>query len=337
MRSDRNRRSMARIHLLATGGTIAGTQRTAMKAGYRAAGIDIDELLANVPHVSSLAKLSAEQISSIGSQDMTDALWLRLSKRINTLLGSSTIDGVVVVHGTDTMEETAYFLDLTVKSLKPVVLVGAMRPATAVSADGPANLYSAVLVAASKQAKGRGVLVCFNTQLHHARSVVKADATSLQSFSSSRRGLAGVVHTERIEWLDTGARRRTAKAAFDIARLTELPRVDILYAHAGMNADLIVSAVALGARGIVIAGVGSGNMSKAAIEILSKAARDGVVVVRSTRLQNGSVLRNMEINDDACGFVASGDLNAAKSRVLLQLALTKTSEPARIQRIFDTH
>jgi len=190
------------IRILATGGTIAGAQANAQSYGYKSGSFKVEDLINAVPQLKELADLSGEQVANIGSQDMNDAVWLKLAQRVNQVLASPDVDGVVITHGTDTMEETAFFLDLTVKSDKPVVLVGSMRPATAVSADGPANLYSAVAVAASPGAKGRGVLVVLNDEVHAARNVTKTDTTSVETFKSPNRGPAGLVHTGQIAWFE---------------------------------------------------------------------------------------------------------------------------------------
>ncbi|MGZ3456331.1 MAG: type II asparaginase, partial [Polyangiales bacterium] len=237
-------------------------------------------------------------------------------------------------HGTDTMEETAYFLDLVAKTDKPIVLVGSMRPATAISADGPGNLYNAVAVAASAGARGRGVLVSLNDAIHSARNVTKTNTTNVETFESPNRGPVGLIHTGKIDWFERMDKKHGTTSEFSVAQLDELPRVDIIYAHANMSVDLIDSAIAHGARGLVIAGVGDGNMTQPALDKLTAAAKKGVTIVRSTRLPSGTVLRNNEVDDDAKGFVASGELNPAKSRVLLQLALTTTKDPKRIQQIF---
>jgi L-asparaginase len=212
--------------------------------------------------------------------------------------------------------------------------VGSMRPATAVSADGPGNIYNGVAVVADPRAKGKGTLVVLNDTIHYARNVMKTDTTSVQTFQSLNRGPAGVVHTGKIEWFEPMDKKLGLASEFDVGGLDKLPRVDVIYAHANMSADLIDAAVKNGAQGLVIAGVGDGNMTTPALEAVQKAAKAGVVVVRSTRLAEGITLRNNEVNDDQMGFVASGELNPAKSRVLLQLALTKTKDPVRIQKMF---
>ena len=322
------------VRVIATGGTIAGAQASAQEYGYKSGAYDVNTLINAVPNLGKLARITGEQVVNIGSQDMNDEVWLKLAKRVNEALKSPEVDAVLVTHGTDTLEETSYFLSLVTKSPKPVVMVGSMRPATAISADGPGNIYNGVAVATSPGAKGKGTLVCLNDEFHYARNVVKTDTTSVQTFASLNRGPAGLVHTGKVEWFEPMDKKVGAATEFSVDGLDKLPRVDIIYAHANMSADLIEAAVSNGAKGIVVAGVGDGNMTTPALEALRKAAKSGVAVVRSTRLPMGLTLRNNEVNDDEMGFVASGELNPPKSRVLLQLALTKTSDPKRIQQMF---
>jgi L-asparaginase len=325
---------LPRIRVLATGGTIAGAQASATDYGYKSGAYDVNTLINAVPNLGKLASITGEQVANIGSQDMNDEVWLKLAKRVNESLASVDVDGVLITHGTDTLEETGYFLTLVVKSDKPVVMVGSMRPATAISADGPGNIYNGMAVAADRRAKGKGTLVLLNDVFHYARNVVKTDTTSVQTFVSLNRGPAGLVHTGTVEWFEPMNKKIGTATEFSVDGLDKLPRVDIIYAHANMSADLIDAAVRNGAKGIVVAGVGDGNMTTPALEALKKVAKEGVVVVRSTRLPMGLTLRNNEVNDDEMGFVASGELNPPKSRVLLQLALTKTSDPKRIQAMF---
>jgi L-asparaginase len=322
------------IAIVATGGTIAGAQTSPQGPGYTAGAFDVGTLIQSVPQLKDMAEITGEQLVKIGSQDMNDAIWLKLAKRVNELLKSDDVAGVVITHGTDTMEETAYFLDLVVKSDKPVVLVGSMRPATAVSADGPGNLYDAVAVAADPEANGRGVLITLNDQVHAARYVYKTNTTQVDTFRSPDRGPVGHVETSDAQFFEVPEGRRTTKSEFSVDGLDTLPRVDIVYAYANMSRDLIDAAVKAGAKGIVVAGVGNGNMTSEALEALSDARKQGVVVVRSTRLPSGSVTRNAEVDDDKLGFVASEELKPSKARVLLKLALTKTSDPSRIQEMF---
>jgi L-asparaginase len=322
------------VRVLATGGTIAGAQASATSYGYQSGAYDVNTLLSAVPNLDKLATMSGEQVASIGSQDMNDEIWLKLAKRLNEVLKGAETDAVLITHGTDTLEETSYFLSLVTKSAKPVVMVGSMRPATATSADGPANIYNGVAAAISPGAEGRGVLVVLNDEIHFARNAMKTNTTSVQTFQSLNRGPAGLVHTGKVEWFEPMDRKQGLASEFSVDKLEKLPRVDIIYAHANMSADLIDAAVKAGAQGIVVAGVGDGNMTTPALEALTKAVKQGVVVVRSTRLPMGLVLRNNEVDDDKLGMIASGELNPPKSRVLLQLALTKTKDAARIQQMF---
>ena len=323
--------------ILATGGTIAGAGEAGGHA-YTSGQFKIEDLIAAVPGIDKIAKLSGEQIANIGSQDMNDQVWLQLAKRANELLQKPDVDGIIITHGTDTMEETAYFLDLAIKSDKPVVLVGSMRPATAISADGPGNLFDAVIAASSPGARGRGVLVVMNDQVFSARDVTKTITTNVETFAGPERGLAGSVAGEHVTWFEPSNKKHTSASEFSVAGRTALPRVDIIYAHANMDAKLIEDAIRDGAKGIVIAGVGDGNMSKSALDALTAAVKQGIVVVRSTRLPSGEVMRNAEVKDDELGTVASGELNPSKSRVLVMLALTTPKHtPADVQRMFSQY
>src|SRR5215467_147390 len=325
------------VVILATGGTIAGAAATGTQAGYTSGAVNIDTMIAGVPGITDLANIKGEQISNVGSQDMTFDIMLKLAKRINELAKSPAVDGFVITHGTDTMEDTAFFLNLVVKSDKPVVMVGSMRPSTAVSADGPLNLYNAVAVAADPKAKGRGVLVVMNDWIHGAHSLTKTSTTAVQTFMSPLRGIVGVAAYGKNDFYNSPSWEHTTASEFDVRNVTALPRVDILYAYADMAPDLIDASVANGAKGIVIAGVGNGNMNKASLEAAAQAAKQGVVVVRSSRVVTGSVGRNVEVNDDEMNFVASDELNPQKARVLLTLALLKPRTTAEIQNLFITY
>ena len=325
------------IVVLATGGTIAGVGNSGTRGGYEAGRLGVDQLIEAVPQARQLANLRGEQFASIGSQDMTDALWLRLARRANELLPSPDVDGLVITHGTDTIEETAYFLNLVVKSRKPVVMTAAMRPSTALSADGPLNFYNAVGVAANKEAAGRGVLVVVNDWVHGASSLTKTSTTAVQTFLSPIWGLIGTLAYGDVEFFRGPVGRNTADSEFSLDGVTTLPRVDIVMAHENMDGALIDAAAAAGAKGIVIAGVGNGNMTAGAVKALAAQASKGVVCVRASRVATGRVGRNVELDDDKLGFVASMGLNPQKSRVLLRLALTKTSDPKQIQRYFEEY
>ena len=322
------------VVILATGGTIAGAAATGTQAGYTSGQVTIDAMVNAVPDITKLANIKGEQISNVGSQDMSFNIMLALQKRITELLANKDVDGVVITHGTDTMEETAYFLNLVVKSDKPVVLVGSMRPSTAVSADGPLNLYNGVAVAADPNAKGRGVLLVMNDWIHSAQSLVKVSTTAVQTFMSPIKGLIGTTAYGVNEFYRVPYSKFGKNSEFDVSGVTALPRVDIIYGGVDMPADLIEASVERGAKGIVIAGVGNGNMPKAALEACAKASKQGVVVVRSSRVATGNVGRNVEVNDDELGLIASYDLNPQKARILLSVALLKKRTLPEIQKLY---
>lgn len=327
----------ANVVILATGGTIAGAGATGTQAAYKSGAVTIDAMIAAVPGIGDLATIKGEQISNVGSQDMSMDIMLKLANRINELAKSDDVDGIVITHGTDTLEETAFFLNLTVKTDKPVVMVGSMRPSTAVSADGPLNLYNAVGVAADPKARGRGVLVVMNDWIHAAHSLTKTSTTAIQTFMSPLRGLVGVANYGKNDFYSSPTWKHTTQTEFDVAKVSKLPRVDIIFASADMSPDLIDAAAANGAKGIVIAGVGNGNMNKASVTAAANAVQKGVVVVRSSRVATGVVGRNVEVNDDELGFIASDELNPQKARILLMLALMKQRNAKDLQDLFTTY
>jgi L-asparaginase len=327
-------KSLPNVVILATGGTIAGAAPSGAQAGYTSGQVNIDAMINAVPDIKKLANITGEQISNVGSQDMSIEIMLKLAKRIAELLASKETDGVVITHGTDTMEETAYFLNLVVKSDKPVVLVGSMRPSTAISADGPLNLYNGVAVAADPKSKGHGVMLVMNDWIHSAQTLVKVSTTAVQTFMSPIRGLLGTVSYGVSEFYRLPHNKFGAQSEFSVDGVTKLPRVDIIYGYTDMPADLIDASVERGAKGIVIAGVGNGNMPKAALEACARASQKGVVVVRSSRVATGNVGRNVEVDDDKLGLVASYDLNPQKARILLSVALLKPRKLDEIQNLF---
>jgi L-asparaginase len=329
--------ALPQVVVLATGGTIAGAAASDVQAAYTSGQVGVEQLLAAVPQAKKLATLRGEQISNIGSQDMNDEVWLKLARRVNELAAMPDVAGIVITHGTDTIEETAYFLNLVVKSRKPVVLTAAMRPSTALSADGPLNFFNAVAVAANKDAAGRGVLVVVNDWIHGASSLTKTSTTAVQTFLSPLWGLIGTVAYGDIEFFRGPVGKNTVDSEFSLDGVTSLARVDIIMAYENMDGALIDAAVAAGAKGVVMAGVGNGNLTKAAVSALAAQAKKGIVCVRSTRVATGRVGRDVEVDDDALNLVASMGLNPQKSRVLLRLALTKTTDTKQIQRYFEEY
>jgi L-asparaginase len=329
------------VKILATGGTIAGISRTPSQSEYCAGQMKIQDMIDAVPDLKELATISGEQIANVGSQDMSFDILIRLTCRINDLMKQDDIHGIVVTHGTDTMEETAFFLNLAVNSPKPVVLTGAMRPANAISADGPLNLYNAVAVAADPDARERGVLVVMNDRIHGAHSLTKTNTTSVETFLSPVNGLVGTVNYGKIAYFRFPFRRHTYLSEFS-SRFCQpphplLPRVDIVYACIDMPPDLIDFSLNAGARGIVIAGDGNGNMNQATVENAARKAAQGISIVRSSRVPTGTVSRNVEMNDDALGFIVSDELNPAKARILLMLGLSETYARNRIQQLFYSY
>lgn len=326
------------VVILATGGTIAGTGASSTTTvGYTSATVGVDKLIAAVPELKKVANVKGEQVFQIASESMTNDHWLKLAKRVNILLARPDVDGIVITHGTDTIEETAYFLDLTVKSRKPVVVVGAMRPSTALSADGPINLYNAVLLAGSKEAIGKGVLVSLNDQINAAREVTKTNTSTTDTFKSPELGMLGYIQGSKPYFYRQSTRKNTLDTEFDITNLDVLPKVDIVYGYADMNSVALDAQVAAGAKGIIHAGVGDGSIAAQMKEPLIAARKKGVIIVRASRVGQGIVARNGEASDDALDFVVSDTLNAQKARILLMLALTKTNNTKDIQRMFYTY
>ena len=325
------------IYILATGGTIAGSGSGALDTSYTSGTVTVDKLIAAVPDINKIATIKGEQISNIGSQEMNNEVWFKLANRVNELLTSGKADGVVITHGTDTMEETAYFLNLVVKSDKPIVMVGAMRNSGSLSADGPLNIFNAVNVAMNKEAAGKGVMVVMNDEIHAAREVTKTNTTAVDTFKSPNSGKIGTVFYGNVKFYMNPTRKHTVNSAFDITKIKELPRVDIIYSHSNDNPDFVNVAVKNGAKGIINAGMGNGNPFPNALEALGEAVKAGVVVVRDSRVGSGETTLNGEVDDGKYGFLASDNLNAQKARVLLMLALTQTTDKAKIQELFLTH
>ncbi|WER21202.1 L-asparaginase 2 [Providencia stuartii] len=326
--------ALPNITVLATGGTIAGGGDSATSSSYQAGKVGIDALINAVPEIKKIANLTGEQIVNIGSQDMNDQVWLTLAKKINQECDNT--DGFVITYGTDTLEETAFFLDLTTSCQKPIVLVGAMRPSTALSADGPLNLYNAVVVAADKSAGERGVLMAMNDKVVQGRDVVKMSTTEVQAFDAVNAGPQGFIHDGKVTFYKS-AEPRATKAAFDVSKLDKLPLVGIVYNYANASAAPVKALREEGAKGIVSAGVGNGNMYKTVFDALATAAKEDIVVVRSSRVPTGYTTRNAEVDDNLYGFVASERLNPQKARILLQLALTETQDPQKIQSLFEKY
>jgi len=328
-------RNLPNVVIVATGGTIAGSgSSSTTTVGYKAATVPVQALIEAVPELKKVATVRGEQLFQIASQNMTNDHWLKLARRVNELLQQADVDGIVITHGTDTLEETAYFLNLVTKSTKPVVIVGAMRPSTALSADGPINLYNACLLAASRDAVGKGVLVCLNDQINAARDVTKTNTSTADTFKSPELGCLGYIEGNRVAFYRLPSRKHTANSEFDLDGVDKLPVVEIAYGFANVSRTTVDALAASGVDGIVYAGVGDGNPSELTEQALADARAKGILIVRSARVGNGIVARNNEVDDDKRDFVVSDTLNPQKARILLTVALTKTRDAKEIQRIF---
>ena len=332
-------RGLPRVVVIGTGGTIAGTAADSTEFhDYKPGKVGIQALLDAIPGLQKSTAVTAEQLFQVGSASLTNDHWLKLVHRINQLLARDDVDGVVVTHGTDTLEETAYFLNLVVKSRKPVVLVGSMRPASALSADGPVNLYNAVRLAAHPDAAGRGVLVVLNDQNNGARDVAKTNTSTTDTFRNWELGFMGYMRDGMPHFYRSSTRRHTLSTEFDVADAKVLPQVDIVYGYVNMNGIAVDAFVKAGAQAIIYAGVGEGTTADSGIEAALIAARkQGVIVVRSSRVGNGMVTRSLSNRDDELGFVAADTLSPQKARILAMLALTRTHDVAEIQRMYSDY
>jgi L-asparaginase len=322
---------LPRIALIATGGTIAGAaEDPTRQLGYRAGAIDVQAMLATVPGLNSVATVLPEQLFAIDSAYIEFAHWQQLARRVQAVLAREDIDGVVILHGTDTLEETAFFLHLTIDSDKPVVLTGAMRPATALGADGPMNIYHAVSAAAHPACRGLGTLIEFGDVLLAARGLQKRDSVP-GAFSADQYGRLGLVKDR-----DVFVYQRPTRARGGFAVPDQLPRVNMLSAFVDLPAVLIEAACD-GADGLVFAGVGNGNLRKDWLQALAAAAARGVQIVRASRVSNGTTVRNGEVDDDTYGFISADNLTPLQARILLALGLTRHRRAAELQDLFNRY
>ncbi|CAM3989608.1 type II asparaginase [Mesobacillus zeae] len=329
-------KALPNVKILATGGTIAGAAKSESETtGYKAGVVGVDQLVEAVPELKELANISGQQVCKIDSSAMTNEILLDLAKEVDKQLKDPKINGIVITHGTDTLEETAYFLNLVIKSDKPVVLVGSMRPSTALSADGPLNLYNAVAIAASEESKGKGVLVALNDKIGSARDTTKTNTTSVDTFGSQDFGYLGLVQGGKPYFYTESTRKNTTETEFNVNDIKDLPRVDIVYAHGNDSRVMVDAAVKAGAKAIIHAGTGNGSVYPETLEGLIDAQKKGVVVVRDSKVGSGMVTR--EDVDDKNHFVSADTLNPVKARVLLMLALSKTNDPAKIQEMFNQY
>lgn len=322
-----------RIIVLGTGGTIAGAGASATGVAYRPGGLALETLVEHLAALGLTADLVPQEIARIGSQDIGWAEWQALHAACVSALGDPAIDGIIITHGTDTAEETGLLLDLTLPCSKPVVLVGAMRPADAVGADGMRNFANGVKVASDPAAAERGVLLVMGDAVLAARDARKAATSAIDAFRSFPRGPLARVTPATIDWFAPPHRAgEAARYAFPAS----LPRVAILTAGAGMDEKPVEALLGIGARGIVLAGMGQGNAPRVVLDALARAAASGVPVVRASRVDEGLVDRNVEVDDDAMGLVAARALGPAKARVLLMVLVANgITDAAAVQAAFD--
>ncbi|MCI9875889.1 asparaginase [Pseudomonas atacamensis] len=326
---------LANVVVLATGGTIAGAGASAANsATYQAAKVGIEQLIAGIPELSKLANVRGEQVMQIASESITNDNLLQLGRRVSELADSKDVDGIVITHGTDTLEETAYFLNLVEKTDKPIIVVGSMRPGTAMSADGMLNLYNAVAVASSKEARGKGVLVTMNDEIQSGRDVSKMINIKTEAFKSAW-GPLGMVVEGKSYWFRLPAKRHTMDSEFDIKDIKSLPDVEIAYSYGNVSDTAYKALAQAGAKAIIHAGTGNGSVSSRVVPSLQALRKDGVQIIRSSHVNAGGfVLRNAEQPDDKYDWVVAHDLNPQKARILAMVALTKTNDSKELQRMF---
>nr|WP_305835282.1 asparaginase [Pseudomonas sp. A29(2023)] len=326
---------LANVVVLATGGTIAGAGASAANsATYQAAKVGIEQLIAGIPELSKLANVRGEQVMQIASESITNENLLQLGRRVSELADSKDVDGIVITHGTDTLEETAYFLNLVEKTDKPIIVVGSMRPGTAMSADGMLNLYNAVAVASSKEAHGKGVLVTMNDEIQSGRDVSKMINIKTEAFKSPW-GPLGMVVEGKSYWFRLPAKRHTMDSEFDIKNIKSLPDVEIAYSYGNVGDTAYKALAQSGAKAIIHAGTGNGSVSSRVVPTLQALRKDGVQIIRSSHVNAGGfVLRNAEQPDDKYDWVVAHDLNPQKARILAMVALTKTNDSKELQRMF---
>jgi glutamin-(asparagin-)ase len=324
----------ANVVVLATGGTIAGAgASTANSATYQAAKVPVDKLLAGVPELANVANVRGEQVFQIASESFTNDKLITLAKRVAVLAKDPGVDGIVITHGTDTLEETSFFLTLVVRTDKPIVVVGSMRPGTAMSADGMLNLYDAVVVAADKESRSKGVLIAMNDDILSGRDTAKRINIKTSAFSSQWGALGSVVEGKTY-WFRAPVKRHTMASEFDIEKIESLPMVAIVYGSGEMGTVQADAAGKAGAKAIIHAGTGNGSVPGYEVETLRKLRASGVHIIRSARVPEGFVLRNSEQPDDKYDWVVAHDLNPQKAKILAAVALTQTSDTKELQRIF---
>ena len=331
--------NLPNILLITTGGTIAGKGHSKTSEIYIPGKISAKKLNESVPGLRNIANIKSIEAFNIGSNNILSKHWFKLVEVINRETESNNYDGIVITHGTDTLEETAYFLNLVLKINIPVVVTGAMRPSTSISADGPANLYNAVIVASSNEAYGKGVLVVFNGKVFSSREVTKTNTINLDAFNSPNSGPIAIINMKSLYWNNTNIKKNTTETPFDINNISTLPKIYIIYEYAGLSViDLFKAAIVNNAKGIVLAGFGDGSVPGYLDSLIAEASKKEIIIVRSSRTGSGPVLYNSSHDlDKKYGLIPANDLNPQKARILLALSLTVTEKPETIKNNFNTY
>lgn len=330
---------LSTVMIIGTGGTIAGKSSSQVSGTYTPGQVKVQELTANIPGIDKLANLEFQQIYNVASSNLNMDNLVNLANAVNKALADKNVSGVVITHGTDTLEETAYFLNLFVKSNKPVVITGSMRPSTSLSADGPMNLYDAVAVAAKADSANKGVLVVFNDKIYDARNVSKIDAENTDAFNSLNGGAVGDAYSGDVKYYYNPIRLHTNQSEFNINDLSNnIPKVVVLYDYIGSTPELLQKAIDDKVQGVVYAGTGNGSINETSLELLKKARAAGIIIVRSSRTGKGPIIRNsLDDLDDQIGLIPSDNLNPQKSRILLIAALSKTKDVNKINQYFSQY
>lgn len=332
--------SLPRVHIIGTGGSIAGVGHDYLdmtEYGETGKKLNIDQLVYQVPGIDNMAEISLEDFSNVTSNSLTTKDWIILANHINDLFEYyPQLSGIAITHGSMTIEETAYFLNLTIKSSRPVVLTGSLRPSTSISSDAQINILDCILVASAEESQDKGVLVVLNGEINSARDVSKTNTYRLETFKSQDLGFLGYADADhQIVYYRSPTRQHTYQTEFNLSKQTELPKVDIVYSYAGAGGDLINYLVDKGCQGIIVAGIGSGNPTPSQNKALIKAQKAGVAVVHSSRLGAGRVSATTKRRN--AGIIAADTLTPQKARILLMLGLSITEDPYKLQKMFYTY
>lgn len=326
---------MKKVAIIATGGTIAGTGQLGKTASYRAGEISVEDIISSIPMIKEIADIETVQLFNVDSNEMDPQKWIELTRVVNEVARRPEIDGIVVTHGTDTLDETAYFLNLTIYTQKPVVITGAMRPATATSADGPFNLYQAVCLAVHESARNQGVMALFSNTIYGARDIQKVNNYKIDAFDQKSFGCLGYMQDDKVYLYSKTFKTHTIHSIFSYGQMEHLPEVAIAYFYAGAKASVLEN-LAKDHQGIILVGSGSGNYNQEWLHMIGKLSHQGIVFVRASRVPAGLIFDD-EVFDPHHLCIPANTLSPQKARVLLMLALGKTKDVSQIKSIFEQY